>query len=358
MTDQYLSKIAKTVEPYAWEEGVAPDMLRFDSNTPAKPPACLEQFLEAMKMSCPINEYTDPSYKKLKRLIALYENVDTDRVTVSNSGDEAIDILAKTFLNPGNQFIITPPTYEMFQIQCQINGGRSLEIPLTGGNYQIEKEKIIMESKNDRVKLIFLCNPNNPTATVISQSDIEDIVSRSQSIVVVDETYREFYGKSSVDLLRNNKNLVILRSFSKFGSIAGARVGYLMANPDLSEKFDAIRFPMGISYFSCKLAEMVLEDKGWINKNSEEIIREREKLKNNFKDMGFQVSDSRTNFLLVKIGKRAAEICAKLRIRKILVRDRSQKKYLEGCVRITVRSDTENQILIKAIKEILNEKQI
>ena len=190
------------------------------------------------------------------------------------------------------------------------------------------------------------------------KSDIEDIVSRSQSIVAVDETYREFYGKSSVDLLRNNKNLVILRSFSKFGSIAGARVGYLMANPDLSEKFDAIRFPMGVSYFSCKLAEMVLEDKGWINKNSEEIIREREKLKNNFKDMGFQVFDSRTNFLLVKIGKRAAEICAKLRIRKILVRDRSQKKYLEGCVRITVRSDTENQILIKAIKEILNEKQI
>lgn len=358
MDSQYLSEAAKIIKPYVWEEGIVSDILRFDSNTPAVPPACLNKFLDEMKRSCPINEYNEPSYKRLKKLIAEYENIYAEMVTVTNSGDEAIDILAKTFLNPGDFFIITPPTYEMFEIQCGINKGRKLEIPLSVKNFNIDKEKIIQAASGKRVKLIFLCNPNNPTASVISQLDIEEIVSKSKSIVVVDEAYREFYGISSVRLLLKYENLVILRSFSKFGAIAGARVGYLLANRPFSQIFDAVRFPMGVSYFSHKLAEMVLEDCSFIKKNVKEIIVERDNLTKSLRKLGLKVYESQANFLLVKIGERAGEICLKLKQRKILVRDRSRKKFLEGCVRISVRSEKENQILIKALKEILNEKQI
>ena len=175
-------------------------------------------------------------------------------------------------------------------------------------------------------------------------------------MVVVDEAYREFYGKTSVGLISKYNNLVILRSFSKFGSIAGARVGYLLANQKVSEKFDAIRLPMGVSYFSSMLAERVLEDKNWIIRNSGEIIRERTKLAKVFRKLGFEVYDSAANFLLVRIGDKAGEICRKLKSRKILVRDLSNQKYLEGCVRITVRSKNENKILVCVLKEILNEK--
>lgn len=350
----YLSDAAQKVIPYQWEEGMVENSLRFDTNTLPNPPPSVGRFIESLKNSCPINEYSDPSYKKLKELIAQYEKVDTNMITVTNSGDEAIDILAKTFLNPSDYFIVTPPTYEMFSVQCSVNKGKSLEIPLKKDTFEIETEKIIKVSKNKKVKLIFLVNPNNPTGSIISQQEIEKIIQQSNAIVVVDEAYREFYGKSAVPLISKYGNIVILRSFSKFAALAGARIGYLISNPSLSEKFDSIRFPMGVSYLSYKLAELVLEnDQAWMKKQIALTKKERQRLAENLELLGFQVYPSYTNFLLVKVRSKAKEICQKLKKRGITVRDRSNKKYLSGCVRITVRSVEENNQLIKVLKEIV-----
>jgi len=351
---KYLSKVAKSVNPYQWEGAELGKSLRFDANTIPFPPRSLAIFLEDMKKNCPINEYTDPSYRRLKQLIAQYEGVNTGMITVTNSGDEGIDILAKTFLNTNDYFIVTPPTYEMFTIQCEINKGKLLEVPLIKKTFEVDAEKIIWESKNKKVKLIFLCNPNNPTGTVIPSKTIEKIIRESSSIIVVDEVYREFYGKSSVPLLSKYSNLVILRSFSKFAAIAGARVGYLIANPFLTQKFESIRLPMGVSSFSAKLAEVVMEkDRDWIRQQVKMIIKERKRLTQELNDLGFYVICSQSNFLLVRLGQQAKIICKKLKQRGIVIRDRSDKKYLEGCVRITVRSPKENNRLIRTLKEIL-----
>jgi len=353
-TEKYLSKVAQSINPYQWEEGIAADFLRFDTNTLPFPPKSLPFFLKNM-VNCPINEYTDPAYIKLKKLIADYESVEPDMITVTNSGDEAIDILAKTFLNPGEYFITTPPTYEMFTIQCEINKGLPLPVPLNKNTWEVDKEEIIKRSKkNPKVKLIFLVNPNNPTASIVPEEIIEEIAKSSSAIVVVDEAYREFYGKSSLPLLNKFKNLVILRSLSKFAAMAGARIGYLVSNQFLSQKFDSIRFPMGVSYFSYKFAEIVLEnDRSWIKQQIKMIKKERVLMGKKLENFGFYVFPSAANFLLVKIGKRAKEVCRKLKQRGIIVRDRSSKKYLSGCVRITVRSPKENKLLINQLKEVL-----
>lgn len=351
---KYLSKVATNIIPYQWEEGVSGQSLRFDANTMPFPPKCMDEFLDNLKNNCPINEYADPSYVRLKQLIAKYESVNPEMITVTNSGDEVIDILAKAFLNPGDYFITTPPTYEMFTIQCEINRGVMLPIPLKKESWEVNSEAIIKKSQSPKVKLIFLVNPNNPTASTIPEDTIENIVNQSDAIVVVDEVYREFYGKSVVSLLRKYKNLVILRSFSKFAALAGARIGYLIADKKLSEKFDAIRFPMGVSFLSYKLAEIVLEkDNNWIKQQTNMIIREREILTKELTKLGFNVYPSFANFLLVKVGKTAADLCQKLRQKNIIVRDRSSKKYLEGCVRITVRSPKENSQLLKTLEEVL-----
>ncbi|MCJ7740130.1 histidinol-phosphate aminotransferase family protein, partial [Candidatus Microgenomates bacterium] len=220
--------------------------------------------------------------------------------------------------------------------------------------FSIDAEKIINLADKNKVKIIFLCNPNNPTGTVIPPEIIEEIVKKSKSIVVVDEVYREFYGKSSIPLLQEYDNLVILRSFSKFAAIAGARVGYLISNQFLSQKFDGIRFPMGVSYFSYKLAETVLEKDGnWIKQQVAMIIREREKMANKLTKFGFFVYPSQTNFLLVKVGEQASMLCQKLKKKGFIIRNRSNKKYLAGCVRITVRSPEENNKLLKVIKGVI-----
>ncbi len=352
--NQYLSEVAEKIIPYQWEETGLEKTWRFDANTPPFPPKSLPFFLKTMALNCPINEYADPSYTKLKKLIAGYEKAKPSMITVTNSGDEAIDILAKTFLNPGDFFITSPPTYEMFSIQCEINRGINLEVPLLLPDFSIDAEKIIDLANKNRVKIIFLCNPNNPTGTVIPPKVIGEIVKRSKSIVVVDEAYREFYGQSTTFFLQKYDNLVILRSFSKFAAIAGARVGYLISNRFLSQKFDGIRFPMGVSYFSYKLAETVLEKDGnWIKKQIKMIIKERERLTKELTDLGLYVYPSRTNFLLVKVGSGATLLCQKLKKKGFIIRDRSNKKYLDGCVRITVRSSEENRLLLKTIKEVI-----
>src|SRR5947207_8392337 len=135
----YLSTIAQNIIPYQWEEGITKEVLRFDGNTMPFAPSCLPKFLKEMKNYCPINDYADPSYGKLKQLIADYEGVNKDMITITNSGDEGIDILTKAFLNPDDNFIISSPTYEMFSTIGKINRGNIIEVPLSKDTFAINE---------------------------------------------------------------------------------------------------------------------------------------------------------------------------------------------------------------------------
>ena len=346
--------MAQNIVPYQWAKNVGSEVLRFDTNTLPDPPPCTNEFLKRLINNCPINEYGDPSYAKLKKLISKYENTPVETITVTNSGDEALDIIGKAFLNDGDYFLIQPPTYEMFELQCKINRGKTVEVPLLKNTYKSDIKNVIKTISTLPIKITFVCNPNNPTGTVTEQKDIELILKKAPEIVLVDEAYQEFYGTTCISLLNKYDNLVILRSFSKFGAMAGARIGYLIANEKLSQVFDAIRFPLGVSYFSCKLAETLLEkDQKWIKDQTRMIQKEREKLYSKLKKLGLLVYPSKANFLLVNFGERAEEVCQKLKENNILVRDRSSKKYLEGCVRITIQSKNQNNIFINKLKKIL-----
>lgn len=354
MNKKILSEMVQKITPYQWAKNVGPEVLRFDTNTLPSPPSCVNKFLKTLISNCPINEYGDPSYTKLKNLISKYENTPENTITVTNSGDEALDVIGKAFLNDDDYFLIQPPTYEIFKSQCEINGGRAINVPLLRKTFKADVKNVIKTLKSIFVKITFVCNPNNPTGTITEIDEIELILKNAEGIVVVDEAYREFYGVTCVPLLAKYNNLVILRSFSKFGAMAGARVGYLIANEKLSQVFDAIRFPLGVSYFSCKLAEKLLEkDQEWIKDQTRMIQKEREKLTQSLSKLGFLVYPSKANFMLVNFGAKAKEICQKLKENNILVRDRSQKKYLEGCVRITVRNQEQNDKLINSLKELI-----
>ena len=346
--------MAQKITPYQWAKNVGRKVLRFDTNTLPDPPPCVNKFLKELTNNCPINEYGDPSYVNLKKLISKYEKIPEEIITVTNSGDEALDIIGKAFLNDGDNFLIQPPTYEIFKSQCEINRGKAVEIPLLKRVFKPDVKNVVKVLKSSPIKIVFVCNPNNPTGTIIELEDIELILKNSSGIVLVDEAYREFYGFTCVPLLAKYDNLVILRSFSKFGAMAGARVGYLISNKKLSQVFDAIRFPLGVSYFSCKLAEKLLEEnQKWINNQTRIIKKEREKLSQSLLELGLFVYPSQANFILVDFGKNANKIYQKLKENNILVRDRSNKKYLEGCIRITIRSKNQNNILINNLKKIL-----
>ncbi|MDO8611180.1 MAG: histidinol-phosphate transaminase, partial [bacterium] len=207
--------------------------------------------------------------------------------------------------------------------------------------------------KEKPIKITIICNPNNPPGTVYSQELIVKIVKATSGIVLVDEAYREFYGKTAVPLINKFQNIVVLRSFSKFGGMAGARIGYLIASKDLSQIFDAIRFPLGVSMFSAQLAEILLkEDQSWIKKQITLVQKERERFIKELSSLGIYCFPSQSNFILARIGSNANNVCEELKKRNILVRNRSNKKYLEGCIRITIRNPEQNNILINNLKQI------
>lgn len=348
-----LSTIANQASPYIWEEPSREGSLRFDANTLPSPPPSLGRFVQDIRDGCPINEYADPGYTSLIQKIAAYEQVDPEMITITNSGDEAIDILAKAFLNPSDIFVTTPPTYEMYEIQCAINRGELCEIPLTQ-SFEVNEKELLRQSKDPKTKIIFLVNPNNPTGSIIPEQTLTRICKNSGCMVVVDEVYREFYGKSVVPFIAQYPNLVVLRSFSKFAGLAGARIGYLIASPTLTKTFTAIKLPMGVSYLSARLAEFVLQnDQEWVKEQAAMIKSERKKMTTAISAIGFFVFPSEANFLLVNMGIRASDICLKLRSKGILVRDRSALPYLTGCVRISVRGPKENDILLTALQEII-----
>ena len=126
MNKKILSEMAQKITPYQWAKNVGPEVLRFDTNTLPSPPPCINEFLKELINNCRINEYGDPSYTKLKNLISKYENTPEETITVTNSGDEALDIVGKAFLNDKEYFLIQPPTYEIFKSQSKINEGQTI----------------------------------------------------------------------------------------------------------------------------------------------------------------------------------------------------------------------------------------
>lgn len=355
MFNNYLKKSVQNLSPYAWEPTTAElakkyklpikKIIRLDYNTPGQPPACYHDFIKIIDKNREVNEYQDYSYNDLKKLIAKYERVKKEQVVCGNSGDEMIDIIGKACLNQNDKFIISSPTYSVYKIQSEINGGTAIDVPLTSF-FDLDDTEIINQAKNKKAKLIFICNPNNPTGTVADPKKILNIIKKVKCFVVVDEAYGEFYGRSFKKYIRQYNNLIILKSFSKFARIASARVGYVLTNPQLAPKLDALRFPMGIPYFSMELAKLVLQkDLISIKKNISATISERKRIISVLKKKNIITTNSQANFLLIILPVKSKTVIEKLNNQGLIVRDRNSQ--VPNSIRVTVRDRKTNDLFLK-----------
>jgi len=355
MLNKYLKKSVQNISPYSWEPTTTElakkyklpikKIIRLDYNTPGQPPACYDEFLKIISKNREINEYQDYSYNNLKELIAKYEKTKKEHVVCGNSGDEMIDIIGKVCLNQNDKFIISSPTYSVYKIQSEINGGIVIDIPLTSF-FDLDDKEIVNQAKNKKVKLIFICNPNNPTGTVADPEKILNIIKKVKCLVVVDEAYGEFYGRSFKKYIRQYNNLIILKSFSKFARIASARVGYILTNKKLTEKLDALRFPMGIPYFSMELAKLVLQkDLVNIKNNISATISERKRMIKILKNKNIITTDSQANFLLIVLPIKSKAVIEKLNNQGLIVRDRHSQ--VPNSIRVTVRDKKTNDLFLK-----------
>lgn len=301
------------------------------------------------------NRYPDPHQRKLKEKISSIKGVPPQHIFLGNGSDECIDLLFRAFCNPGkDNVILCPPTYGMYEVSANINDIESRKISLTK-DFQLNLDGIA-EATDEQTKLIFLCSPNNPTGNSLYHEDIEIILNNFDGLVVIDEAYINFSKQQSfIRELTEYPNLVVMQTLSKAWGLAALRVGMIFSSIPVIDILNKIKPPYNINQASQELAMEALGNIEQVNTWTKKLVEEREKLRKRLQELSQvqYIYSSDANFLLVKINK-PREMYEALVDKGIIVRDRSRVILCEGCLRITVGTPEENEVLMKAIKQSEN----
>ncbi len=296
------------------------------------------------------NRYPDPYQQKLKEKLAFVKQIAANQIFIGNGSDECIDILYRTFCEPGkDNIIICPPTYPMYEVSANINDIAIQKAPLLS-DYQLNLAHI-EQLVNAHTKIIWICSPNNPTGNSLDRIDIETILNHFEGIVVVDEAYINFSKqKSFVQSLIDYPNLVVLQTLSKAWGLAGLRLGMCFASPQIIGYLNKVKAPYNINIVTQELALQALEEVGQVNDMIKLLVDMRVALAQVIASMPhvIQVFPSDTNFILVKIPK-ARQLYEYLLSQGIIVRDRSALELCEDSLRITVGTEQENTLLVDAM---------
>lgn len=300
------------------------------------------------------NRYPDPYQQKLKQKISQVKGVPPENIFIGNGSDECIDLLYRSFCNPGkDNVIIVPPTYGMYEVSAAINDVEVRKAPLLE-NFQLDL--LHMETLVDaNTKIIWICSPNNPTGNTMQHEDIETILNNFNGLVVVDEAYINFARQRSfISLLNEYPNLVVLQTLSKAWGLAGLRLGIAFASAEIVAVLNKVKPPYNISEPVQDLVLQALDRLEEVNEMIREIVRERERLATALKALSLvqHVYPSDANFLLVRVAD-ARAVYGYLLANQIVVRDRSKVMLCDNCLRITVGTARENDELLNVLNAFI-----
>lgn len=297
------------------------------------------------------NRYPDPMQWKLKEKISRIKGVPPQNIFAGNGSDEAIDLLLRAFCRPGvDNVLVLPPTYGMYEVSAKINDVEVREVPLLP-DFQLHMEGIA-DAIDEKTKLIFICSPNNPTGNAIAADDIEVLLHNFNGLVVVDEAYINYSRqKTTINMLTEFPNLVVLQTLSKAWGMAALRIGLAFASEEIIAVFNKIKPPYNINAASLELALQALENITQVNDWIKQTVSERGKLVEQLATFSFveKVYPSDANFLLVQVTD-ARKLYSFLTGKGIVVRDRSAMPGCAGCLRITVGTPEENNTLLQALE--------
>ena len=309
-----------------------------------------------------LNRYPDPLCEHLRLEIERRMGLKREHTLIGNGSDELIDNLIRMYCEPGkDRVLLFPPTYGAYRVFCDINAVKTDEVPLRG-DFQLDmpaildflaREKAERKEGVGRLKILFVCSPNNPTANAFPLEQIEQIAQAFDGITVVDEAYCDFSSQKRADsLLDAYPRLVVLRTLSKCWALAGARIGILVASREICSVMASMKYPYNVSAPAQREALKDLQRWQEVEKGREEILKERPAFAEALSRISCvqKVYPSDANFLLVKVSD-AKGIYEYLMQKGIIVRNRSKEVGCLQCLRITVGSHRENQAVIDALKE-------
>lgn len=306
-----------------------------------------------------VNRYPESDLTKLESEIANYAGVKPNQVIIGGDGaDEVLDSLIKTFIEPGDEFIVPLPSYTYYEFLLKPYGA----IPIYG-NWDLNSNTLdvdsILNSLSDKTKMIFLCSPNNPTGAVINEEDIKTILDATNALVIIDEAYIEYAESNHVNLIKDYSNVFILRTFSKVMGLAGMRIGYGLSNGENIEYMHRIKPVFSLTRLSYVAALATLKDKKFIE---DSIIKGKESRDLLYEGVSkinkLHVLKSQSNFMVIDVretGFTANELSYELLKKGVIVRDCTSFKGLdEYWIRISIATIEEDKKFLNILKEVVN----
>lgn len=312
-------------------------------------------FLDANEnpYNAPYNRYPDPLQVELKASIARLKGTVPERIFLGNGSDEAIDLLYRAFCEPGKDNVVAiEPSYGMYKVCADINGVSYRRV-LLNEDFEFSAEDMLRAS-DEQTKLFWLCSPNNPSGNSLCPTEIEKLLEHSRGIVVIDEAYIDFSaGTSFLSELKRYPNLVILQTLSKAWGQAAIRLGMAFASEEIIAVLNKIKYPYNINLLTAQHAAESISELSTMQERVQILLTERAKLSESLQTFPQveRVYPSDANFLLLKVND-AAHCYNELLQRGIVVRNRSSVPLCTNCLRISVGTPEENNLLLRALKEI------
>lgn len=353
---KFLSEKYADLAPYTpGEQPKTENLIKLNTNESPYPPS--PAVMEALndKETSDLKLYPDPTAEKLVKAIAEFYGLDEDQIIVGNGSDELLAFSFMAFQKGEGKIYYPEISYGFYPVYSRVFQAKGQGVPLD------EDLNINIEDYKGLDGTIIIANPNAPTGIALGPDEIEKILKANpDQLVIIDEAYIDFGGKSCTPLIQRYENLLIIQTFSKSRNLAGARIGFAMGNPEIIRDLNRIKYsfnPYNLNRLSILAGTAAMKDKEYFEKCTGEIIRTRDYFTGAMKDLGFEVLPSSANFVFVRNDRISGEAYyALLRKKNILVRY-FRKEPIEDYVRITIGLPSEMEALLSVTKNIMEGKK-
>jgi histidinol-phosphate aminotransferase len=294
--------------------------------------------------------YPEHNCLALRAKLALKFELDPGQVVLGNGANALLFTVLTALIQAGDTIVTAPPSFSLFGLVGKIFQGRMVTVPLKP-HFTYNRERLLQEVGS--AKLTIFSSPCNPTGRCMDLKLLDALLRETEGMILFDEAYGEFHEESAVPMLAQHPNLLVMRTFSKAMGLAGARIGYLLANPRIAAELQKAAVPYNLNLFAIQAALRVLDIPQWTDQQIGKILEERRLLWDGLNGIpGVEPYPTDTNFILFRVADGPA-VLKELEDRGVLIRDMGGYDQLKNCLRVTVGTPQENTLFLDALREIL-----
>jgi len=362
MVDDSLRKGIGDIKPYIPGKSARDAKLEFNVESVVKlasnenpfgpSPKAVEAMKETLKA---LAVYPDQTSIELREALSTRLGVDKDCLIVGNGSDEIMQLAAATFLSAGEECLISENTFSVYEFATKLFDGEAVFVPLKDYKYDLEG---FARAVTDKTKLVWLCNPNNPTGTAFSQSELDQFLAKlpKKAITIIDEAYMEFAETGgfpeSLEYVKKGKNVIVLRTFSKFYGLAGLRVGYGAAKPDIVKYMNLAKLPFNVNRLAVKAGIAALDDKAFAEKTKRTNSEGKKHLYAELKKLGVAFQRTEANFIFIDVKRNCDKVFMEMMRQGVIIRPLASFGFGEA-IRVSIGTGEQNMRFIEALKKVL-----